>query len=217
MDSGDWNAFRKSVHGVLEARAGKRKAQALLEKESLQAAWTIFAAGHPVYANCPWHKPDATDGANSEEGPCNCYRYVKEEQKIYDMVHSVVKYGILSGPRADYVRILLDRIANRATIAAARAIENAAAANCPTGRVQVTGAVLSMKDQETDFGTICRILVKDASGFKVWGTRPSSIPVSVGDKISFFAAIEPSRDDPKFGFYKRPTKAKLLETAVVHG
>jgi hypothetical protein len=30
-----------------------------------------------------------------------------------------------------------------------------------------------------------------------------------GKRISFTAAITPSKDDQKFGFFKRPTKAKL--------
>jgi hypothetical protein len=30
-----------------------------------------------------------------------------------------------------------------------------------------------------------------------------------GKRVSFVAAVEPSKDDQKFGFFKRPTKAKL--------
>ena len=52
------------------------------------------------------------------------------------------------------------------------------------------------------------MLVKDDSGFKVFGTVPSSISrVSKGDVVEFTATLEPSKDDPKFGFYKRPSKA----------
>ena len=48
---------------------------------------------------------------------------------------------------------------------------------------------------------LTKSLVKDDSGFKVFGTVPSSISrVSKADVVEFTATLEPSKDDPKFGF-----------------
>ena len=42
------------------------------------------------------------------------------------------------------------------------------------------------------------------------GTEPSAIEATVGDRIRFDAAITVSDDDPKFGFFKRPTKPEVV-------
>jgi len=49
-------------------------------------------------------------------------------------------------------------------------------------------------------------LVQDDRGFKVWGTSQAD----KGDRVTFMARVEVSQDDPKFGFYKRPTKVQIL-------
>ena len=198
MSAGDWNAFRRSVHNALEALAGKKKAAALLTVEGLEECWTIYAT--------------------AREG--------REEQIISDIVSKLVKYGQLSEKQMTFLRKLLRDIATRAERDAQRRAEEASAAPCPTGRVKITGTVLAVKVVEGDFGNTTKILVRDDSGFKVWGTRPAIrgplvqesygtrktyICVEKGDRLSFFAAVEPSNDNPKFGFYRRPTKAVALE------
>lgn len=90
---------------------------------------------------------------------------------------------------------------------------------CPEGRVQIAGKIISMKTKETAYGDTIKMLVKSDDGFTVFGTCPSSIPtrycerrnkfVSVGSRIVFTATVTPSKDDDKFGFFKRPTKAHL--------
>lgn len=83
---------------------------------------------------------------------------------------------------------------------------------CPEGRVTVTGRLLGWKTQETRYGTTCRCLVQDQRGFKVWGTLPRAWEEAErGSPVTFSAELTPSRDDPKFGFFKRPTKARILE------
>jgi hypothetical protein len=101
-----------------------------------------------------------------------------------------------------------------AAAAAAKAVEEAeyeSAEPCPTGRVAITGDVLATKLQEGFYGDTWKMLVKDDRGFKVWGSIPSSLDVIRGDRVSFMAAVEPSEDDEKFGFFKRPTKAVHLD------
>lgn len=55
----------------------------------------------------------------------------------------------------------------------AKKIEDAASP-APSGRVAVTGEIVSAKATENDFGTAYKILVKDDAGFKVWVSIPSA-------------------------------------------
>jgi hypothetical protein len=81
---------------------------------------------------------------------------------------------------------------------------------CPIGRVTVIGKVVSVDSKDTDYGTRHVMTVRDDTGFTVWGSQPSSLYPSVGDRIEFTASVERSDRDECFGFYKRPTKARLL-------
>lgn len=86
----------------------------------------------------------------------------------------------------------------------------------PTGRLVITGTVLSIREQESAYGFQMKMLVQSDEGWKVWGTMPLSlmgIGVEVGDRVTFTAAISASDDDPVFGFYSRPTKAAIVQTA----
>lgn len=44
----------------------------------------------------------------------------------------------------------------------------------PTGRVRVTGEIVSAKTVESDYGTAYKILVRDDAGFKVWCSIPKA-------------------------------------------
>ena len=100
----------------------------------------------------------------------------------------------------------------KAELEAKWAAELEAAEPVPTGRIDVSGKVLSCKYQESMYGSTLKMLVKDERGFKLWGTVPSSIyEVERGDMVSFTATVEPSKDDDKFGFFKRPSKAVFIE------
>lgn len=82
------------------------------------------------------------------------------------------------------------------------------------GRIQISGEVVSIKEQESIYGITTKMLVRDDRKFNVWGTVPSSIyDVEVGQRVEFTATVEASTDDETFGFYKRPSKAKLMEEA----
>ena len=74
----------------------------------------------------------------------------------------------------------------------------------------VTGAILSIRGQDSPWGFVNKMLVRDDSGFKVWVTCPAQAEGQRGSKVTFTATIEPSRDDPKFGFGKRPAKLTVL-------
>lgn len=109
--------------------------------------------------------------------------------------------------------------ARRARIEAERAAQDAEAAPVPVTnkRITVTGTVLTVKWQDSYYGGSYKMLVRDVTGFKLWGSLPNSLSdCGVGDTVQFDAAVEPSKDDEKFGFYKRPTKASILHEAEDH-
>jgi hypothetical protein len=191
--------FRDAAEAARLAQTGKLKAQGLLAEKDLSACWTIYEAG-----------------SNGQ----------RQESTIVDIVGKLVKYGSISDKQYAFLASLLRFIETRPAREQAREIENAAAANCPVGRVTITGVVLSTKLVEDRFArsrygdaTTLKMLVKDDSGFKVFGTVPASLMAGGdqlrGHRVTFTASVEPSRDDVKFGFFKRPTNAIELDAAVI--
>ena len=138
--------------------------------------------------------------------------------------------------------------ARQAELEAQRQAEREAAEDVPTGRVVITGELVSIRDEESFYGYSSRIvhkgLVRDDRGFKLWGNLPADLVTALydrwyaaekaaveaegaefwtgnygpsywqksarGARVTFTAAVEPSNDDPKFGFWKRPTKSGVL-------
>lgn len=177
--------FRAQVEDVREYIAGKQKAQALLADMGLSQAWDIFTSAE---------------------------RVGYETLTIVDIVGKFIKYGSVSDKTVNFLRALVARINNRPVVEAIREAEKAASASCPTGRIVVEGTVVSTKTQSTQFGITYKMLVKHASGYKVYGTIPSSISVQKGDVVTFTATVEPSNDDRTFGFFSRPAKASVKTT-----
>jgi hypothetical protein len=86
----------------------------------------------------------------------------------------------------------------------------------PEGRQVVEVEVLKVRDEEDTFspygGTVWKMLVQ-ADGFRLYGSVPSSIVGAIerGSRVRFTATLQPK--ETGFGFYKRPTKAEVLEPA----
>lgn len=94
-----------------------------------------------------------------------------------------------------------------------KAAEEAAKVDMPDlheGRQAIEGVVLTTKWQGGQWGEVEKMLVQLDSGHKVWGSVPSSIEVEKGDRVEFVATVERSKDDHTFGFFKRPTRAAIL-------
>lgn len=179
-------AFRRNVHNALEAQAGKCKAQAILNQAGLAKAWEVYLS--------------KTDGW--EENTCR------------DIVGKLVQYGSLSDKQISFVRTLLGKIENRAAIQAQREVEKAAAKPLPKfeGRVTIRGKVLSLKEPD-GFSAFpsWKMLVQHEDGWKLWGSIPSSLRgVNKGQEVQFDAMITPSDRDDHFGFFNRPSKAKVI-------
>jgi hypothetical protein len=98
---------------------------------------------------------------------------------------------------------------------AAIVARDAALVEVPAGRQAIEGVVLTVKSQEGYMGaSVLKMLVEveaEVGSFKVWGTFPSSLyglGVEKGSRVAMTATLEPR--EPGFGFYSRPTKARLV-------
>ena len=74
----------------------------------------------------------------------------------------------------------------------------------PTGRVTVTGTVLSTKWEDTEWGLSAKMLVQDDAGWRVWTSIPGFRDLLNNTRVKFSVDITPK--DQLFGFGKRPTK-----------
>lgn len=237
MSSESHNLFRRNVQNAREAQAGKRKAIAILGDAGLSAAWDIFTEAYPKHEEgCQGF--DATPHCTLCDGVCQNSRHTGtdcvcnlnarckafdqyEERIIREIVKKLVTYGNISEKQVQFISSLLHRIEQRPIIEAQRQAEKDAAGPVPVGRVTMRGVVVGTKEVEQQvFGysrynrgggyeTVTKLIIKLENGSKVYGSRFNN--VTKGDSVFFTASVEASKDDPKFGFYKRPVTAKTEE------
>lgn len=147
---------------------------------------------------------------------------------IEDVARKGRRYGSSSDRQIEAVIRAHAKGLEREAEKARRAAADADAESCPEGKHTITGTVLSSDYRENTFShygeQIPKMLVRDDRGFKVWGTVPASILriekdghvmeelPNKGERVTFTATIEPSKDDRLFGFFKRPSKAERLES-----
>lgn len=82
----------------------------------------------------------------------------------------------------------------------------------PEGRITITGAVATKKTIDTAYGTAVKMVVELDGGQRVYGTLPSALyGVERGQRVTFTATVTRSDDDHTFGWFKRPTKAALID------
>lgn len=132
-----------------------------------------------------------------------------------DLVAKVRQYGDPSDKQREFlVKLWREDTTRRA----------AATGVAPSGKQTVTGTVLSVKEQTSDFGTVLKVLLDLGNGAKVYGNAPGALTrnpapftggpaqhgVEKGQRVTFTASFEPSDKDALFGFWKRPTKWSLV-------
>ena len=82
------------------------------------------------------------------------------------------------------------------------------------GKQTIKGLLLTIKEVYNQFSRKLdyKALFLTDKGFKVYGTCPKGIVYEDRGKVfEFVGTVETSPSDPKFGFYKRPSKATLVE------
>jgi hypothetical protein len=134
----------------------------------------------------------------------NCERF----SFLVNMIDAMDHYGSLTEGQINAVRNIMKK---REEIAARQLAEVEPTTPAPEGRVQVEGVVLSIKVQDTDFGSVIKMLVKLDDNNKVWGSLPSSLRTDIkGERIRFTGTFTQSKTDEHFSIFKRPAKAEIL-------
>jgi hypothetical protein len=159
--------------------------------------------------------------------------YQGDNDFLVSVSDQLSRKGQLSEKQTDAVRRFATRETERQVrIAAQRAADAVNGKPAPAGRVTVTGEVLSVKEQESDFGLVRKMLVR-GDGFKVWVTVPEALSSAIafersetyetysatvaslkGRTVTFTATLVPSEDDKFFAIGKRPASVKLHEEVV---
>lgn len=119
---------------------------------------------------------------------------------VRDVLRKLDQYGSLSDKQRDAVVASLAR--DREYAARKPVVE--VKGEAPSGRVEVTGVVVSMKEQDSPFGPVTKMLVKFPNNSKGWVTVPSKENVEKGDTLTFVATWTVSKDDKSFAFGSRP-------------
>lgn len=200
LSTGDANRFKTAIRDAREAYAGKRKAQAILSDAGLSDAWQYYVMD---YEQLP--RDETKPRRDYETGELNGFHPLNDAMTVRDIVEKLVKFGSISDKQMAFLGSLLKRIADRPRIMAERAAEKAAAADCPTGRVKITGTVLKVEERESAYGIVDKMTVKAREGYIVWVTKPRSMTAERGEEVEFTCTLTPSDTDPKFGFGKRPS------------
>ena len=186
-------------HDKFAAAQIRSKAQAAMKRAELEKNQAEFLANNESFA-------EALREARSNPDAHSRNYFAS------DIAHKFLTYGSLSDKQ---VTAFISSIARDLKWAADKEAEAIAAIDLPplmTGKTVMTGEIVSIKAQESQFGTCWKMLVKLKDGNKVWGSVPAAISdASVGDTVTFSATVEKSEKDDHFGFFKRPTKAGIQE------
>ncbi len=133
-----------------------------------------------------------------------------------DVIGKLAKYGTLSEKQVAAVIKGVARFKERKATEATKP----PAGPAPVGKVKVQGVVACTKFQASDFGDVHKMLVVFDNGSKAWGTVPSTLPTMdpnaplKGSRVEFTADFTAKDGDPTFAFYKRPSKASVIEAAA---
>lgn len=154
----------------------------------------------------------------TEQGFEYLYAGKHEDRLLSDIAQKGLQYGGLSLRQIELVKKIHDGTPREWEIkrdekAAARAAEEAAALPVPVtdARISVEGVVLTIREQDGFMGaTVMKMLVKTTQGFKLWGTQPNGLGIKQGAVVAFMCTVERSQKDEKFGFFKRPTKTRVV-------
>jgi hypothetical protein len=128
-----------------------------------------------------------------------------------DILSKFAHYGSISPRQMECFVSSLQRDRDYAAKKAAEATEVKGA--LPVGkRQEFTGTIVSSRVQESQYGEQIKILVKLENNCKIWMTCPSAAlvegMVAKGNRYTFRATVEASKDDPHFGFGSRPHVVK---------
>lgn len=178
-------------------------AEAFLAENECWQAWDL--GNRPVDDWPPHHKGD--------------------RDTLMDLVTKCASFGTLSEKQLELAKNLIERINSYADRQAEEEQRKANADSVPDGgRHIVSARVIRAKWKMTAWGDkLCLTVEENDRGFRLYGSCPSKLvtiqgangalrEIGHGDEIAFEAELVPSKDDPKFGFYRRPNNAVLVQS-----
>lgn len=218
---GTHQQFRELHEAAAVARAKKRLLNGFLE-----ACEKVPALAYATYAR------NIAEGIGQHD--------LWAIETMGDIAYRARKHGRISPKQEVFVEKLVDGLEATWKKIQAQEAQDAAAADVPDfhgKRAQITGTVLSIKTRDGGYGPVTKMLVRHEDGWKVWGSVPTSIVDAAydqwkeglpedanvwdygpdcwhetlkGQQVTFTAKVEVSDNDPKFGFFKRPTAAAIV-------
>lgn len=186
------------------AKVARRQAKADAAHAQVQTDLAAFAERHPLVV--AWLNARTADNDFAAS-----------------LARQLAEQGDLSPRQVETV----ERIAAEDTRRAAERAAEPAPSPAPVGKATVTGKILTTRSEPSAFsysGTDYRMLVLSDDGFRCWGTIPASIHGDAdgmiragwldrlkGKRVTFAATLSPKQGDPTFAYFKRPTKAEVLD------
>lgn len=138
-----------------------RRAQAERKKEAERLKLVAIMEGHQEHLKV--EAPDVYEYLMAFDLDTDKHSFLRNMAEVLRYV----------GPSRAFTARMIE--ATRAAIAAeAEKLAHQEAHPAPTGRVVVTGEIMSAKAVEGDYGTAYKVLVKDDQGFKVWCSLPKA-------------------------------------------
>lgn len=203
----EWTA--EQVAAFYAKKEEARCKRAAKKTDARQARMQAACDAHPSVAalRASWLADDETPEAALWYTVSNVAQDIMWKAFDYTLTEKQVAYLDAEVAKAT------ERIAAKAEQAAKRAEEKANAQPVPTGRVTITGTVVSRKWYDGDFGSTCKLLIVGAEGWKVFVTEPKSLTCAVGDVVELKCSITAAADDVTFGKGKNPSAGRVVEAA----
>jgi hypothetical protein len=164
------NVFEARLGDVFETREAAekwcheravRRAQADRKREAERLKLVRIMEGHQAHLQA--EAPDVYEYLMAFDLDTDKHSFLRNMAEVLRYV----------GPSRAFTPKMIE--ASRSAIAAEAAkLAEQAAHPAPSGRVAVTGEVVSAKVVEGDYGTAYKVLVKDDQGFKVWCSLPKA-------------------------------------------
>lgn len=214
LTKADFDALRKTSSLNRERNARSTRLESLLAEHPslayLSYAHNIGEAGARYEFDAQWGEEVRVRNTAWIERTTSG-KNISTLSSIWERISRYAEISDRAAHYADLVMGWLDDAEQRlAAREAATAALTEAGVEVPEGRMTIEGTVLSTKFVDNGYGGSLKMLVRHESGWKVWGTVPSSIDVDKGSTVRFTATVTRSTDDALFGFYSRPTKAVVV-------
>jgi hypothetical protein len=191
-------------HEAFRAKLIRSKAAAAAKAKALDEAKAKFLEGNQSFAEAYQSLRNAPENHS-------------RNYFASDIAHKFDTYGELSDKQVTAFISSVARDLKWKAEKEAEAVSSILIPELKDGKVSMEGEIVSIKMHYSEiWGNSMKMLVKLTDGNKVWGSFPAPLAeakADKGDKISFIATVTKSDEDEHFGFFKRPSKTKIIEKA----